>query len=47
MSNGTVEVRFLRSAPLAPSADAGPPPSAVTPLFAVFPLTRATGPCSF
>jgi hypothetical protein len=55
MQSGGVEVRLVRGAPSAaeppqmgPSvADDGGAPAAAPSLFAVFPLTRQTGPCSY
>lgn len=46
MQSGDVEVRLLRGAP-GLVADAGAAGSGPTNVFAVFPLTRQPGPCSF
>ena len=44
MQSSTIEVRFLRGAPGAPTTAAGPAASAV---FGVFTLNRQAGSCSF
>jgi hypothetical protein len=46
MQSGDVEVRLLRGAPGLPE-EAGSPPISGGNLFAVFDLTRKTGPCSY
>ena len=45
MQSGDIEVRLIRGAPNAP-ADAGASPG-MQNVFAIFDLTRQTGPCSF
>jgi len=45
MQSGDVEVRLLRGAPV--TAGDGAPPSAGGNLFAVFDLSRQSGPCSY
>lgn len=45
LQSDDIEVRVVRSAP--ELGDAAPPPGASTPVFALFPLTRKPGPCTY
>jgi hypothetical protein len=47
MQSGGVEVRLIRGAPAVASPDGSTGVPAETLVFAVFPLTRRTGPCSY
>jgi hypothetical protein len=47
MQSGHVEVRLLRSAPTDATGDSGSPSAPAGNVFAVFDLTRQTGPCSY
>lgn len=46
MQSGDIEVRLLRGAPTLPG-DAGEAPAAPPNIFAVFDLSRKTGPCTY
>jgi len=46
MQSGDIEVRLLRGAPTLPG-DSGEAPAAPANIFAVFDLSRKTGPCSY
>ncbi len=45
LQSDDVEVRVVRGAP--ELGDAAPPPGAGSPVFALFPLTRKPGPCTY
>jgi len=47
MQSGGVEVRLIRGAPSTASADASSMAAPPVIVFAVFPLSRRTGPCSY
>lgn len=45
LQNDDIELRVVRSAP--ELGDAAPPPGAGAPVFALFPLSRKPGPCTY